>query len=130
MVSEKNEYTSIPADELNLSSVRNIVNKDAHPHPVLLVIIVIMLMIMFYYLYVAYGKPCINGKWVSSSGEVLYVEHNKWNDTIQVNEDIRGYIIGNAIYLQIRGKTSLGILYDNSIYWLHGSDEWRRPISV
>lgn len=131
MVSETNEYSAIPTEEMNMTNVKNIIHKNDHPHPVILCVIVIVLMIVIYYIYVAFIKVCFNGKWISNNENrgFISLKHNKWNDSVIVDDFIKGYVKGNAIYLHVNNKISLGILYDNNIYWLNG-DVWKRPIHI
>jgi hypothetical protein len=128
MVSEKNEYSSAPIDEINVENVRHIINRNDHPHPVVLIIIIITLMILLYYIYAAFVKTCFNGEWISNEGH-MKVKHNKWNDSILVNGFVHGHVKGNAVYLIINNKLSLGVLYDDTIYWI-GGEIWKRPINI
>lgn len=129
MISETGEYSTAPVHEANIQNVRNIVNKDAHPHPMILVSVTIILVIVIYYLYVISWKTCFNGKWVDSAGDILYIKHNKWDDSVTVEGFLHGHVKGDAIYLVVEGKMNMGVLYDSSIYWLN-HDVWTRPTKL
>ncbi len=115
--------------EINKDSVTSMVNKKVNPNPAIIVIVILLLLTISYYIYIMGIKRSLSGKWSNSEGEVQVVEHNKLNDNILVNSSIRGYVVGNAIYIENKNKIHLGVLYDNSIYWNSG-DVWKKAIKI
>lgn len=131
MVSEKNELSSMPIEEVNMEHVKNIIHKHDNPNPVYIAFIAILMTIALYYIYVVSLKMCFNGVWVSNDNpdDVIKIKHNKWADSILVDNLAHGYIRGNSIYLKVNNGISLGVFYDDAIYWI-GGDIWKRAISI
>ena len=121
MISEKDEYLSTSADNFGIYND----NDNDYSHPVITIIIIIVILLIFYYMYVGFWKTCFTGKWVNSKGVITYIDHNKWNDTIIVNEHINGYTKGDAIYIIKHGYPSMGVMYKDKIYWLY-DDVWKK----
>jgi len=129
MISQKDEISTMPIEDLNLSRVKNLVHKNCHPNPIIVGIICVVIFIFIYYIYVIFWKQCFNGRWINTNGTSMYVKHNKWSDHIVVDGHMHGYSRGKAIYIKTGNKTSVGALYDNSIYWFSG-EIWTRPLEL
>lgn len=132
VLSEKDKYENfstesfLTPEEKNHQYVRYLVNKDNNPNPIVITVIIVVIMVMLYYIYVSLIKQCYSGAWVSSDGNIVYIVHNKWNDSILVDDLISGKANGGSICLQVRDSMYLGTFYDGSIYWVNGG-VWRRP---
>ena len=132
MVSEKNEFSSVPmsAEDINEESVRRIISKNDHPNPIYWMLYIVIMLILIYYIYVAMVKECVDGKWYSTSGDVVVIKHNKWNDDLFIEMNgglLHGSMVGNAIYLKQDDGIALGVFNDKKIYWVGSDDIWTQP---
>ncbi len=125
---DKIETYELP-EQRNEEMVRRIINKTDNPHPIVLMCVVAVVIILLYYIYIMMIKESFSGEWFDGL-ELINIEHNKWNDTILVNNHIRGNVRGNAIYLERGNKIQVGVLYKKSIYWVGSDTIWIIPSSV
>jgi hypothetical protein len=128
-VLEGDETQTVPAEEINITNVKNIIYKNDNPHPVAIVAIAAVLIIFMYYIYVVFIKTCFNGYWLTEGehGGDVVIRHNKWNDSLRINGVGSGFVKGGAIYLRVADEMHTGILYNNNIYWVGGA-VWKRPV--
>ncbi len=139
MVSEKNEFSTEPmaAYEINEQNVRRIIEKKEHPNPTLILSFVVILLLIIYYIYISFVKNSFSGIWISDNDQIFKIYHNKWSDNINImqmyidgSNDIyyaNGYVLGNAIYLLEFDSISMGVIYNNKIYWANSNEVWILP---
>ena len=138
VLTSDNNVTTIPVESIaskNEEMVRRIVNKTDHPNPIMLMIYVSVVMIIIYYVYVTMIKQCYGGEWYSNNTKI-YIKHNKWNDSIILyikdsymgEDEIRGHVNGNAIYVKHEDGIHMGVLKNKKIYWVGSDDVWQRSI--
>jgi hypothetical protein len=116
-------------EDANEEIVRRVVNKTDNPHPIILMCVIITILIVLYYIYIILIKDNFSGEWYDGNS-LVNVAHNKWNDTILVDNFTDGYVVGNAIYLEKGDKIHVGTLYKKSIYWLGDGSVWTRPSNI
>ncbi len=127
---EDGETQTIPAEEINITNVKNIIYKNDNPHPLIISALAMVLIIFIYYIYVVFIKTCFGGRWLTDGeyGGAVVIRHNKWNNTVHVDDVGSGIINGAAIYLRTSGSLLYsGVLHNNNIYWIGGA-VWKRPI--
>lgn len=117
---------TLPMETSNVNAVRQEITKNDFPHPVVMTCIGSIMIIMIYIIYICCIKTNLSGIWYCD-GDQIKISHNTFLDTIVINHKIRGYVIGNAIYVKSNG-TKCAILHDKKIFWVGNTDVWTRPV--
>jgi hypothetical protein len=113
-------------EEKNLLKVRNIVTRSENPNPFTMIIIIIATLIVIYFVYMFQIKKLVGGQWNASGTESTYmIAHNKWKDTLVINEHLFGFVKGNLIVMYKDNDMQLGVWLDDTIEWTNGT-KWRR----
>ena len=116
--------------EKNIRDLKHKLHFSDHPHPATLCMIIIIFLIFIYYVYINLLKQCFSGVWYDQDGNKYYISHNKWSDSILVNQYVQGYVSGHAIYLRISGRFIRGVLHNNIIHWVGTPLTWQKAINI
>jgi hypothetical protein len=121
------EYAQKKIDEeQNLLKVRNIVTRSENPNPFTMIIIIIATILVIYLVYMCQIKKSIGGQWNASGSKLVYmIVHNKWKDTLVINQHLFGFVKGNLIVMYEDNDMLLGVWLDDIIEWTNGT-KWRR----
>jgi hypothetical protein len=110
----------------NLSKVRNMVTRSENPNPFTMIIIIISTLLVIYFVYMFQVKKLVGGQWKASGSELTYmVVHNKWKDTLVINEHLFGFVKSNLIVMYEGDDMLLGVWLDDIIEWTNGT-KWHR----
>jgi hypothetical protein len=53
------------------------------------------------------------------------IVHNKWKDTLTINDYLFGFVKGNLIVIYKEDEMQMGVWLDDIIEWTNGT-KWRR----
>jgi hypothetical protein len=113
-------------EEENLLKVRNIVTRSENPHPFTMIIIILSTLLVIYFVYILQIKKIVGGQWNVSGTNLSYmIVHNKWKDTLVINDHLFGFIKGNLIVMYEGNDMLMGVWLDDIIEWTNGA-KWRR----
>jgi hypothetical protein len=113
-------------EDKNLLKVRNIVKRSENPNPFTMIIIIIATLLVIYLVYMLQVKKLVGGQWNASGSKLVYmVAHNKWKDTLVINDHLFGFVKGNLIVMYEGDDMRLGVWLDDVIEWTNGT-KWRR----
>ena len=111
------------AELKNLIKCQDIVRRSENPHPLVIVVIIVVSILVMYCLYVNTVKKTIGGYWMNSDDDKFIITHNKWKDTIVVDNKYPGLVKGHLVVVHMDEKVQMGIWIDNTIKWMNG-DIW------
>jgi len=120
IVSPETEYN-------NMERVRNIIYRSENPHPIIIAIIILGAIFVFYIIYVCKFKNDYSGHWTDEKGNIYTIEHDKFRNTIVVNDgkhNKHGMIHGSVIIVYDDGVTDMGVAL-GEIHWVDGT-KWIR----
>ena len=111
------------AEIRNLLKVKDIVRRSENPHPMTMVAVIVGIIIIMVCIYTSFIKRTVSGIWIDDEGKSFNVAHNKWKDTILVNNKHHGLLKGHVVILYLEQKMQMGIWIKNKIKWMDG-DVW------
>jgi hypothetical protein len=110
----------------NLLKVRNVVTRSENPNPFMIIIIILVTLMLIYFVYIYQIKLLVGGQWNNSATNKSYkVVHNRWKDTLVINDNIFGFVKGNLIVIYEGSDMQMGIWLDNVVEWTNGTN-WHR----
>jgi hypothetical protein len=113
-------------EEENLVKVRNVVTRSENPSPFTMIIIILATLLVIYFVYIYQIKRLVGGQWNNSATSQTYkVVHNRWKDTLVINDDIFGFVKGNLIVIYEGSDMRMGVWLDDVVEWTNGT-KWHR----
>ena len=113
------------AEDANLQKTINVVRKSENPHPLFVVAIVLLTIMVFYCLYVNSVKKSASGVWSNSENKEFTLCHNKWTDSVVMNDRHSGLVNGNLVIVHLNETSQIGVWLNDTIKWMNG-DIWYR----
>lgn len=109
------------AELQNLTNVKTLVRRSENPNPIILVLIIIGVMMVMGAVYIMYVKKSISGIWHDAEGNSHVILHNKWINTIVVDDTYNGTTAGHLVVINKNEEILTGLLVNNQIQWGDGS---------
>lgn len=109
------------AEVRNLLRVQRVVRRSENPHPITIIGVIIVSILVIYCLYINAIKKSITGVWVDNEDKSYNINHNKWKDTIVINNRYPGIVKGNLVILYINNDMQMGVWMDKKIKWMNGN---------
>jgi hypothetical protein len=108
------------AEIRNLLKVNDIVRRSENPHPMTMVVVIVGIIMIMVCIYTSFIKRTVSGIWVDGEDNSYNVAHNRWTDTILVNNKHHGLLKGHIVIIYLEQKMQMGIWMKNKIKWMDG----------
>ena len=109
------------AELKNIINVKDVIRRSENPNPLIIVLIILGSMILMYFIFVQFVKKSVAGTWLDDNKNINIINHNKWKDSISINDNSNGFVKGHMIIVYMFDKVKTGIWLNDKINWTDGS---------
>lgn len=106
---QKRREQIIKENQQGAEILQSYVDNNANPNPVFVIFLVVICISLIYLMYIIFIKSNLQGRWVSSNGQLYYVDQNCFTNRlvfsgVKGNDEIllKGKLVGN--YVELNSK--------------------------